>query len=757
MARHHAKPDEASNDDSAARSLLRLRPDLTWSESPGAMGQKWRVKDPLALEYHEFGVEEQFLLKQFDGRTTLDAIRKRYNDRFAPRAMRPEQLFQFAADAHARGLLLAEGRRQGGVLSQRATRAGRQAWLGRLFSLLFLKLPGIDPNRLLDVLAPFTRWFWRPLTFLVFCVSGLVALAMLAGKASEFATRLPSSQEFLGAGNMALLIAAFVVTKAVHELAHGLACRHVGARCHEMGVLLIAFVPCLYCDVTDLWMVASRWKRMLVSAAGMYAELAIAVIACFLWMVATEGVVSAVLLNVMIACTVSTLLFNANPLLKLDGYFLLSDLVGVSNLQQKSQQQLWGPVGRWFRRVSPRESNRFDWRLAAYAALALAYRVLVMVLIAWAAYRLLAANGLRPVGDVLVALAVVGLLVRPIYRGYAMLCTPLLRRSMRWGRMTVAAALLVAVGAAMLAWPITRTITAPIVLEIEDAQPVAALAPGALVRTVAEGTQVREGQTIALLENPELRRRRTRLAGLLDRHRLQLTTLRRRATVEPALLSEIPTAEAAAKRARDDLAQLDQEIGRLAIRAPRSGMVVGVTRHRADASPGDPLPPWQGQLIDPANIGCWVEPGELLCLVAPDPQRMRATAMIDQSDTLGVRPGLPVRVLPYQNLGTNQGGAREAVVRTQLAQISGAEMQQLPEPLRRHPDLLLSRRQAQQQAAASGPAVLRPVLLATINFGPDEVSASHWSHGRCKIEAAREPLGTLLWRWVAQTFKLPNA
>jgi len=754
MARTRDEP----NDDTVARSLLRLRPDLAWSASPGAMGQMWRVKDPLALEYHEFGAEERYLLEQFDGQSTLDAIRLRYNKRFGPRTIRPERVLQFAADAHARGLLLAEGRRQAGVLRERALRVGRQAWLGRLFSLLFLKLPGVDPNRLLDALTPVTRWFWHPLTFVFICLSGIFSLALLAGKAGDFATRLPSSQEFLAAGNLSLLIAAFVVTKAAHELAHGLACRHVGARCHEMGVLLIAFVPCLYCDVTDLWMVSNRWKRMLVSAAGMYVELAIGVVASFLWMMATEGVVSAVLLNVMIACTVSTLLFNANPLLKLDGYFLLSDWVGVSNLQQKSQRQLWGPVGRWFRaNTLSIDPEPFDWRLAGYAALSMVYRVVVMVLIAWAAYQLLSANGLRPVGDVLVGLAVVGLLVRPIHRIYGLLRAPLLRRTLRWGRLTLASAVGLGAAAALLAWPITRTITAPVVLEIQDARPVAALAPGRLLRTVAAGDRVEQGQLLAQLHNPELRRRRIRLAGELDRQRLKLTTLRRRATLEPALLSEIPTAEATAQRVDGDLAQIDREIDRLAIRAPRSGVVVGITRHRTTAAAGDPLPAWQGRLIDQENLGCWVEAGELLCLVAPDPQRMQATAMIDQSDTLGVRPGLPVRVLPYQNLAAGPSADHAAVVRTTLSHIAGAEMQQLPEPLRRHPDLLLARRKALQQRAAAGPEVLRPVLLATINFGPNEVSASHSSHGRCKIEAAREPLGRLVWRWVAQTFKLPDA
>lgn len=719
---------------------MRLRADLRWTKVESDLEERWRVKDPLALEYHEFGADERFLLEQFDGRRSLDEVRRRYNERFRPRAIRPERLVMFASDAHARGLLLSEGRGQGAQRRRNEEQSRRRAGWSRLFSLLFFRLPGVDPSPLLRVLGPPTRWLWSPVTMVAVAAAAAMTVMMLIGRASEVAAELPAAGDYLQAGNLVLLLVAFVAVKAAHELAHALACRHVGARCHELGLVLIALVPCPYCDVTDLWMIPSRARRMLVSAAGMYAEVIIATVCAWLWMLTSSDLLGAVLLSVMIACGVSTLIFNANPLLKLDGYFLLSDFTGASNLHERASRELMSPLAGWFRTIDgDRHQQRFDGALAGYALASLVYRVFVVVLLAMAAYAMLDSFGLRPVGEVLIGLTLIGVIAGPVARLLAAIRSPLLRRTYRWGRLAMATGLVAAAMAAVLAAPIPHSVLAPAVFEMHDARAVAAVIPGELVSMAEEGGSVAAGGVLARLKNPELERRRVRLAGELARAESRLDSLRRRTAEDARLLGQIPTAEATVRQAAEDLRQLAAEIERLIVRSPIDGMVVGVKKSPA-GDDGDVLPDWQGRLVDRENAGCWVAQGDVLCLVAPDPSRLRATLMIDPADAKQVHPGLPTRVLAFQSLAGS--------VRGEIGEVARAEAGRLPETLRRHPEVL----EGARSATAGRP--LAPVLLARVELAAGEMPVRHASHGRCRIELASESVGELAWRKLSQAFPL---
>ncbi len=147
--------------------------------------------------------------------------------------------------------------------------------------------------------------------------------------------------------NLLWLLATIGCVKVLHELGHALACKHFGGQVPEMGVLLLVFVPCLYCDVTDAWRFTSKWQRIVVSAAGMMVELVIASLATIVWWYAQPGLVQLVALDVMIVSTVHTLAVNGNPLLRYDGYYILSDLVESPNLWQRSRDALSNLAGHW--------------------------------------------------------------------------------------------------------------------------------------------------------------------------------------------------------------------------------------------------------------------------------------------------------------------------------------------------------------------------------------------------------------------------
>ena len=119
-----------------------------------------------------------------------------------------------------------------------------------------------------------------------------------------------------------------------------MSCRSIGRECNEMGVLLLAFIPCLYCNVSDVWMEPKRWKRMLVSSAGIYVEMLIAAICVPLWLMSNSGELQLFWFTLMTICSVNTILINGNPLLRYDGYYLLFDAVGIPNLYMKAQAAL---------------------------------------------------------------------------------------------------------------------------------------------------------------------------------------------------------------------------------------------------------------------------------------------------------------------------------------------------------------------------------------------------------------------------------
>ena len=209
-------------------------------------------------------------------------------------------------------------------------------------------------------------------------------------------------------------------TKVLHEFGHGLACKRFGGECHEMGVMLLVLTPCLYCNVSDAWMVPSKWRRAAIGAAGMYFELVLAAVCTFLWWLSEPGLLNHLCLNVMFVSSVSTLLFNANPLMRFDGYYILADLLEIPSLRQKSAAVIQRKLGAWLlglrERPDPFLPARRRWMFAVYCMVSSIYMWLVTLSIFWFFYRVLEPYGLKIVGQVLGLAMIVSLIVSPLVR-----------------------------------------------------------------------------------------------------------------------------------------------------------------------------------------------------------------------------------------------------------------------------------------------------------------------------------------------------
>jgi len=470
----------------------------------------------------------------------------------------------------------------------------------------------------------------------------------LLGQGREVVARLPSLVELAQPHYWLLWLATIAIVKVIHELAHAVTCKHFGGRCHEIGVLLLAMIPCLYCDVTDVWRLPNKWQRIAVSAAGMIAELVIASLALIVWWHAQPGLLQTWSLSVVIVCSIGTLLVNANPLLRYDGYYILSDLVEVPNLASRAQGLLPSALRRWLlaepRRADPLLSARQRRGLLIYAVAAKAYLTLVLlgifvVLLALARpYRL--ENLVYSLGVVTLA----GMLFQPLAGVWRMLRNPSLRFRMRRPRLTGLALAMLTLAAAFFWWPITRSVSGPTVFVPAEGKPVYATTAGELRFALPVGTEVKAGDVLARLVDSQSELALARQQGEYEVRQVRYEQLGAMRAWNDQIAEQLPTAHAAVNDAAGQLHQLQTKAESLTIRATASGVIVApptvLERDRDESR----LPVWSGSPLEPRNLGCWVEPGTLLCAVA-DPKRLEALVAIDQADVAEVQPGQTVRIL----------------------------------------------------------------------------------------------------------------
>src|SRR5579884_487267 len=316
---------------------VRLRPNL--EITPQRQGERtfYVLKDPVSLAYFRLDEGQRFAAGLMDGRHTLDEIRAAYEERFRPERLSPEELEAFAARLVDAGLAVSDAPRVGQRVWELTRRHRRRAVLTALINFLWIKVPLLDPTPLLDRLVPRLRFLFGRTAALCGLAFVLTAGALVTVRWHDFTTRLPDNRTFFTAANLLALWLAVGLVKAVHELAHAVCCRALGAEVREMGVMFLVLSPSLYCETSDSWVLPEKRRRMAVAAAGIGAELLLAAAASFLWWLSDPGTVTHHLcLGLMVVCTVNTLAWNANPLLRYDGYYVLSDCLEVPNLAEVS-------------------------------------------------------------------------------------------------------------------------------------------------------------------------------------------------------------------------------------------------------------------------------------------------------------------------------------------------------------------------------------------------------------------------------------
>ncbi len=619
----------------ATRPLaLRMRGDLAALPLVIRGRRQWNVKDPVALTYFRLRDEEYAVLEMLDGQATPDEIVARFNQRFAPRRLTAEGLHAFVARAHRDGLVISDAPGQTQTLLERAAKRRQRRWLATLMSPLSIRFPGIDPTPVLARLDPLARWLSSPVGLALGALTIAAALLLVFAQFGQLMMRMPDFRDFFTARNALLIVAALSLTKVLHELGHALTCRRLGGECHELGVMLLVFAPCLYCNVSDSWMFASRARRIAVAAAGMYVEALLAAVATFLWWFTEPGLMNSLALDVMFVCSVSTLLFNGNPLLRYDGYYILSDLVEIPNLAEQSSTAMRRFLGRICLGLKTRaphdDAHTSQLFLLAYSLASTLYRWMITVFLLWFCYRVLEPYHLEALAKALAVGVVAGMIFGPMSSAVRFVRTPTVRSNVHRGRFFATLLVLVGILAALAFVPLPVHVLAPVLVEPLDAQRVYVSQAGRLDSNVHAGDVVQAGQVLAVLTDPEIDLEIVRLTGKRDEQQQHVQNLERRRNQDPQASAQIPAAAEALtdldERLRKKLADRD----RLELRAPVAGTVLP-PEWRSEPNSGERLPNWNGTPLVDQNLGSMLETGTLYCLIG-DPRHIELVAMVDQAD-----------------------------------------------------------------------------------------------------------------------------
>jgi len=730
---------------SARRLPIRKRPDLEARRQHYLGRTYWVVKDPVGLNYFRFHEEEFAILNMLDGQVSLDEIKDRFEAEFPPQKITLEELQQFLGTLHHSALVVADVAGQGRQLRKRRDQRKRKELLAAVSNVLCIRFKGFDPERVLNRLYPYFRWFFSPVTCVLCGLLCLSALTLVAVEFDVFRAKLPEFNQFFSIHNAFLLALVLGCTKVLHEFGHGLSCKHFGGECHEMGVMILVLTPCLYCNVSDSWMLPNKWHRAAIGAAGIYVEVVLAAVCTFLWWFSAPGIFHNLCLNVMFISSATTIIFNANPLLRYDCYYILADLMEIPNMRQKATTILSRKLSQWLLGMEPPDDPFLPQRnqlfFALYSVAAAAYRWVVALSICWFLYKLFQSYDLKLVGQVLVLASLWGLLIMPLYKAVKFFYVPGRLEQVKKKRFYLSLSGFVALLLAALFLPLPHSVICTLEIQARQAEPVYVDVAGRLVEClVTPGDKVKKDQILARLINHDVDLEKVKAEGAIHELRTRLDSLVRQSFRTPRLADQIPQVQEALRAAEEQLQQKKRAQERLRLVAPADGTVLPPTLTPRREQEDDKLPTWAGTPLDPENLGAMLEVGVLFCQVGA-PRRLEAVLIVDQSDRNIVREGQTVDVklegLPFKTF------------RGAISQIAASELKVSP--------LRLSTRAGGELPTKTDPhtGVERPQSTsyqACVPLDDPDGLALLGQRGQARVYTDWLPLGTRLWRLVAHTF-----
>lgn len=575
-------------------------------------GGIWYVlQDHASGRFHRFSPVANLVIGLMDGRRSMQEIWDIACAQLGDDAPSQGEVIKLMSDLHRADVLQSDAPPD---IREQHDRRGKhlrmkiRQYIGNPMSLRF---PLVDPDRILQRMMPWVRPLFGWLGLAVWSFTVLAAIILAAMHWSEFSDGM--ADRVFSVENLLLIWVLFPLVKILHELGHAFAAKARGGEVHEMGVMLLLLMPVPYVDASAASAFANKRWRMLVGAAGILVELFIAAIAMIAWCNLEAGVERAICYNIILITGISTLLFNGNPFLRYDGYYILADYLDLPNLGQRANEYIGYLINRYLFAVKDVQTpvvahGERRW-FVFYSVASFLYRLFMMLAIV-----LMVASKFFIFGILMALWSVFNMLIQPLLKMFNyLLSNPKLRlRRTRAIAMTAAATVLVAL--LVFALPLPSFTRSEGVVWAPDEAQVRASVDGFVTQVLARpGQKVVAGDVLIRCEDPELVARSAvlaaDLAGLEARYAAAAFTNRVQAEI---LEQQVAHAKVALDLARQRLAQLD-------MRSQGNGVVI---------------------IPDAQNMpGRFVQRGDLLAYVSNNAQTT-VRVVIPQADADQVRRGL---------------------------------------------------------------------------------------------------------------------
>jgi putative peptide zinc metalloprotease protein len=644
--------------------VVNLRPKLRGTAQISRQyyrGDRWYVvRDPAGNQFHRVSDAAYRFIGLLDGRRTVGEAWDLVGGQLADDAPTQPEVIQLLSQLYAANVIETDVPPDAMVLLRRHKQLQKRQMQGRLMNVLFPRIPIWDCDNFLKRWMPLVRPFlstWGAIVWLVVVIGAIASIAPEWTALKDAAIYSVNIRE--NPINAFYLYTVFVLIKFIHELGHAFSCRRFGGEVHEMGIMFLVFIPTPYVDASTAWAFPSRWARMFVGAGGMIIELFVAAICAFIWKFTTPGSVPNMLAyNAMLIASVSTIIFNANPLLRYDGYYMLSDFLEIPNLQQKSKEYALGLIKRHIFRIKATQPLppilQRVW-LFVYCILSSIYRVFVGIAI------VLMVTWTIPVIGVLMAIGgVITWAIVPVVKTFKYLTIdPELHRKRPRAiafSLAVAAAIVLLVG--VIKFPMR--IDTEGAVEARERSVLHAETAGFVDKVVAHsGDKLKKGDPILVCYNRELEAEIEGAKAKVQAAEIKVSQSR----VTNQALRQID--QQSLENERQHLAELQRQADALTVRAPIDGELIA--------------PDFDKDQV----LGRFYQRGDEICRVAKLDQLL-VRAVLEQRDaTLAVEH-------PQQAPGTDPAkwttevqliGRLGKIMRADHYEVINAAQNELPDPL----------------------------------------------------------------------------
>jgi putative peptide zinc metalloprotease protein len=536
-------------------------------------GTVWHVvRDRFSTKVHRLSPAAYGVLMRMDGTRTFDQIWRDVVARFGEDAPSQDQILHTASELYAANLLQSDAAVDESDLAERGRKEREHLPMANLKNPMLIRIPLFDPDRFLGATTHLVRPFCNILGGALW-LAGVVWLGVqMVVHWQELTDDI--ADRVLAAQSLITLVLIYPLLKILHELGHAYAAKIAGAEVHEMGIMMLTLLPAPYVDASASVIVPEKWKRALIAAAGIMVELSVAAVAMLVWLNAEPGLLRSVAYDTVLIASVSTLIFNGNPLLRFDAYYIFCDLLELPNLGSRSQRYynyllqryLFGEKDTTAVPATPVE--RF-WFLL-YAPASFIYRMVTITSVV-----LFISSQYFVIGLLLAIWMAVVSFAWPVLKGVKfILISPSLHK-VRFRAVTVTILFLATVGLLVAVVPLPNGTVVRGVVWIPEETRVVANASGILTQVLVNpGTAVAVGDPLLRLDDPLVASKRKRAQARLTEIVARLVSAQARTPYEAELLQH------QRKLAEDELRDIERQYENLVLRSPAAGTFI--VPHLAD-------------------------------------------------------------------------------------------------------------------------------------------------------------------------------